>query len=80
MLRLAREAARPGWWHQYGEILPGWFEFYIGLEAAASRIRTYEMQFVPGLLQTRGVRPRGDPGRPPGPPRPTRSRAGSACG
>ena len=52
VLRLAREAARPGWWHQYGEILPGWFEFYIGLESAASRIRTYEMQFVPGLLQT----------------------------
>ncbi len=52
VLRLAREAARPGWWHQYGEILPGWFEFYVGLESAASRIRTYEMQFVPGLLQT----------------------------
>src|SRR5258705_1630965 len=52
VLRLAREASRPGWWHQYGEVLPGWFEFYIGLEAAASRIRTYEMQFVPGLLQT----------------------------
>ena len=53
VLRLAREAARPGWWHQYGEVLPGWFEFYIGLEAAATRIRIYEMQFVPGLLQTR---------------------------
>jgi hypothetical protein len=52
VLRLAREAARPGWWHQYGEVLPGWFEFYVGLEAAASRIRTYEVQFVPGLLQT----------------------------
>jgi transcriptional regulator with XRE-family HTH domain len=52
VLRLAREASRPGWWHQYGEVLPGWFEFYIGLEAAATRIRTYEMQFVPGLLQT----------------------------
>jgi transcriptional regulator with XRE-family HTH domain len=52
VLALAREAARPGWWHQYGEILPDWFEFYIGLEAAASRIRCYEVQFVPGLLQT----------------------------
>lgn len=52
VLRLAREAARPGWWHQYGEVLPGWFEFYMGLEAAASRIRIYEVQFVPGLLQT----------------------------
>ena len=53
VLTLAREAAKPGWWHQYGELLPGWFEFYIGLEAAASRIRCYEVQFVPGLLQTR---------------------------
>ncbi len=52
VLQLAREAARPGWWHQYGEVLPGWFEFYVGLEAAASRIRLYEVQFVPGLLQT----------------------------
>ncbi len=52
VLRLAREAARPGWWHQYGEVLPGWFEFYVGLEAAATRIRVYEVQFVPGLLQT----------------------------
>ncbi len=52
VLRLARDAARPGWWQQYGEVVPGWFEFYVGLEAAASRIRTYEVQFVPGLLQT----------------------------
>ena len=52
VLRLALEAARRGWWHQYGEVLPGWFEFYVGLEAAATRIRTYEVQFVPGLLQT----------------------------
>src|SRR3984885_10241509 len=52
VLRLGRGAARPGWWHQYGEILPAWFEFYIRLEAAAARIRIYEMQFVPGLLQT----------------------------
>ncbi|HUY49549.1 MAG TPA: helix-turn-helix transcriptional regulator [Streptosporangiaceae bacterium] len=52
VLMLAREAAKPGWWHQYGELLPSWFEYYVGLEAAASRIRTYEVQFVPGLLQT----------------------------
>jgi transcriptional regulator with XRE-family HTH domain len=68
VLRLAREAARPGWWHQYGEVLPGWFEFYVGLEAAASRIRTYEVQFVPGLLQTpeyaRAVIRRGHPAAP----------------
>ncbi len=52
MLGLAERANEPGWWHSYTDILPGWFEVYIGLEEAASRIRCYEVQFVPGLLQT----------------------------
>jgi transcriptional regulator with XRE-family HTH domain len=51
-LALARQASAPGWWHQYGDVLPPWFETHIGLEEAASVIRTYENQFVPGLLQT----------------------------
>ncbi|MGH3320729.1 MAG: helix-turn-helix domain-containing protein [Streptosporangiaceae bacterium] len=49
---LAREANEPGWWHRYHDLLPGWFLSYVGLEEAADRIRTYEVQFVPGLLQT----------------------------
>lgn len=53
LLRLARDANSPGWWHQYGDVLPSWFQAYLGLEAAAALIRTYELQFVPGLLQTR---------------------------
>jgi hypothetical protein len=52
MLTLADRANEPGWWHSYSDILPNWFEVYIGLEEAASRIRAYEVQFVPGLLQT----------------------------
>ncbi|CNG64358.1 Uncharacterised protein [Mycobacterium tuberculosis] len=52
LLRLAKEANNPGWWHQYGDILPSWFEVYLGLEEAASMLRAYELQFVPGLLQT----------------------------
>ncbi|MGH3923634.1 MAG: Scr1 family TA system antitoxin-like transcriptional regulator, partial [Pseudonocardiaceae bacterium] len=51
-LALARQASTPGWWHQYGDILPHWFEMYLGLEQASSVIRTYEPQLVPGLLQT----------------------------
>jgi transcriptional regulator with XRE-family HTH domain len=51
-LALARRANAPGWWHRYADLLPGWFETYIGLEQASSVIRTYELQFVPGLLQT----------------------------
>jgi hypothetical protein len=52
LLALAKEANNPGWWHRYGDVLPGWFQSYLGLEAAASMIRSYEVQFVPGLLQT----------------------------
>jgi transcriptional regulator with XRE-family HTH domain len=49
---LAREANSPGWWRHYGDLLPSWFRTYVDLEAAAALIRTYEGQFVPGLLQT----------------------------
>jgi transcriptional regulator with XRE-family HTH domain len=49
---LARKANAQDWWHDYSDVLPSWFEAYIGLEEAATRIRSYEIQFVPGLLQT----------------------------
>ncbi len=52
LLALAKDANNPGWWHRYGDVLPSWFQSYLGLEAAAERIRCYETQFVPGLLQT----------------------------
>lgn len=54
-LALARQANMPGWWHQYSDILPSWFEMYLGLEQASSVIRTYQPHFVPDLLQTREV-------------------------
>ncbi|GII84833.1 transcriptional regulator [Sphaerisporangium siamense] len=49
---MARQAGLPGWWHEFAGLLPGWFEPYVGLEEAASVIRAYEVQFIPGLLQT----------------------------
>jgi transcriptional regulator with XRE-family HTH domain len=49
---LARSASAHGWWHDYSDVLPAWFEAYVGLEEAATSIRAYEIQFVPGLLQT----------------------------
>ena len=52
ILMLARQATAPGWWQQYGDVLPRWLELYVGLEEAASIIRTYEVQFVHGLMQT----------------------------
>ncbi|MFL6297786.1 MAG: helix-turn-helix domain-containing protein [Actinomycetes bacterium] len=49
---LAREANSPGWWQHYGDVLPPWFRTYVDLESVATLIRTYEGQFIPGLLQT----------------------------
>jgi transcriptional regulator with XRE-family HTH domain len=53
ILVLTQEANAAGWWHSYNDVLPTWFETYVGLESAASLIRTYEVQFIPGLLQTK---------------------------
>uniref|UniRef100_J2K1Q1 DNA-binding protein n=1 Tax=Streptomyces auratus AGR0001 TaxID=1160718 RepID=J2K1Q1_9ACTN len=52
LLSLAREANVAGWWHSYSDVLPGWFQTYVGLEGATSLLRVYEVQFVHGLLQT----------------------------
>ena len=52
LLLLTKEANTPSWWHQYGDVLATWFQNYLDLEQAAELIRTYEIQFVPGLLQT----------------------------
>ncbi|WP_229072573.1 helix-turn-helix transcriptional regulator [Actinoplanes sp. DH11] len=52
VLALAREANAPSWWHAYGDVLDTWFQNYLDLEQAAELIRGYEVQFVPGLLQT----------------------------
>ena len=54
LVTLAREANAAGWWHQYADVLPDWFQTFVGLEEAASVLRVYEVQFVPGLLQTAG--------------------------
>ena len=69
LVELAVQANTPGWWHKYSDVLPDWFQVYVGLEEAASLIRLYEVQFVPGLLQTadyaRAVVRLGQPGAAP---------------
>jgi transcriptional regulator with XRE-family HTH domain len=52
LLAMARQANVHGWWTKYGDVLPDWFDAYLGLEEGAALIRTYELQFVHGLLQT----------------------------
>ncbi|MFC7343013.1 helix-turn-helix domain-containing protein [Saccharopolyspora griseoalba] len=52
LINLARDARKRGWWHSYSDVLPEWYETYVGLESEASEIHTYEAEAVPGLLQT----------------------------
>lgn len=64
-LDMVRQSNQPGWWHRYNDLVPTWFQDYVGLEESASRIQTYEIQFVPGLLQTeRYARSIASQGRP----------------
>lgn len=49
---LAKESKTKGWWHAHGDAVPAWFSVYVGLEQAATDLRTYQGEFIPGLLQT----------------------------
>jgi hypothetical protein len=66
LVQLTREANATPWWQKYRDVVPDWFQVYVGLEEAATLIRVYEVQFVPGLLQTeeyaRAVVMQGSPG------------------
>jgi DNA-binding XRE family transcriptional regulator len=53
LVGLARESKAKGWWHAYGDAVPGWFELYVGMETAAERLRHYAPSVIPGLLQNR---------------------------
>ena len=52
LVTLARESRQKGWWHTYGDSLEESFRTYVGLEADAIAVRSYESEYVPGLLQT----------------------------
>nr|WP_067457195.1 helix-turn-helix transcriptional regulator [Actinomadura macra] len=52
LLQLAEHANMPAWWQRYGDVVPSWFEPYLGLEQGAEIIRAYEVQAIPELLQT----------------------------
>jgi transcriptional regulator with XRE-family HTH domain len=49
LVEMAREAKQRGWWQLYGTVLTS---AYVGLEAAAAELRSFEPLVIPGLLQT----------------------------
>jgi transcriptional regulator with XRE-family HTH domain len=52
LVQLARESRQKGWWHAYADNLQPHVATYLGMESAASEIRIYEVNLIPGLLQT----------------------------
>src|SRR3984885_3565232 len=52
LVDMAREGHRKGWWSIYDDVLPSGFDIYVGLEAEASGLRSYERDVIHGLLQT----------------------------
>jgi transcriptional regulator with XRE-family HTH domain len=49
LVQLARDARRRAWWDEFGDVAPG---RYVGFEADAEEVRTYQGLMVPGLLQS----------------------------
>lgn len=52
LLDIVRQARKRGWWQRWNDVLPEWFDTYIGLESEASHVAGYEPQLIPGILQT----------------------------
>jgi transcriptional regulator with XRE-family HTH domain len=49
---LARAGRQRGRWSGYRNVVPDWFRTYMDLEADATEIRRYQVEIVPGILQT----------------------------
>jgi hypothetical protein len=52
LLSLARDASQRGWWEDYADALPEEYLAFIGLEAEATSVAHWQVDIVPGLLQT----------------------------
>ncbi|MFE2959064.1 helix-turn-helix domain-containing protein [Nocardia tengchongensis] len=49
---LVQQAGVKSWWHEYGDLIPEGFNVYVGLEASARTLISYQPEIIPGLLQT----------------------------
>ena len=52
LLALARDASQKGWWEDYGDSLSPDYQQFIGLEDEARSIAVWQLDVVPGLLQS----------------------------
>ncbi len=53
LMQLADQSKVPGWFADFGDVVPDWFQSYVSDETAATAVETFEPLYIPGLLQTR---------------------------
>lgn len=51
LAELALGTSQEEWWDA-NPVIPDWFKLYVGLEASASQIQSYDGEVIPGELQT----------------------------
>lgn len=52
LLTLAHDATMRGWWEDFGDVIDDEYQNLIGLEAEATSVSQWQIEVVPGLLQT----------------------------
>lgn len=52
VMGLAQQASVKSWWHEYDDLIPEGFNVYVGLEASARGLVSYQPDLIPGLMQT----------------------------
>jgi DNA-binding XRE family transcriptional regulator len=52
LVGLVAETKKPGWWHSFADAVLADTDMFIGLEESASRLTTFQLALIPGLLQT----------------------------
>ncbi|WP_306359196.1 helix-turn-helix transcriptional regulator [Nocardia sp. CC227C] len=55
-VKAAKGDPRGGWWRAYKDVTSSHFDHYMNLEEACTRLTTFQMTLLPGLLQTPGYR------------------------
>ncbi|MCP9619932.1 helix-turn-helix domain-containing protein [Nocardia otitidiscaviarum] len=55
-VKAARGDPRGGWWRAYKDVTSSHFDHYMNLEEACTRLTTFQMTLLPGLLQTPAYR------------------------
>jgi transcriptional regulator with XRE-family HTH domain len=49
---LTRAKKSRDWWTEFSNVVPSWFDLYMGMESSAVKMESYDALMIPGLAQT----------------------------